>query len=280
MKIWTGEASYRQVSFGGTWLYTPYPGPTTTIYRKWLFQIKEFLLMENNFVSSSESGSCFCWGGLHFDVLHRMEFPTEWGFQWGTLQGKGEVHRPKTNLVANIVSENELYGGMVNLGGCSLSSIFSHKRPAADPLSGLDKAHTYRTENHTHYPCFLFQSIFTSLPRYHNSLFPLSPFFVNSITFSVIVLSILREWIISVFTSVFTACSSKMNVTSLVIYWSSTTQLFAYSRCALSRLRKRNETRNVLWAHVAAVHWADPGLGNGSEADTKTIWERCGLICD
>ena len=63
--------------------------------------------------------------------------------------------------------------------------------------------HTFytHTHTHTHIPASCPRTIFTSRPRYQNSLFPLSPFY--TVIFSVILLSISGEWIISVFT----ACS-------------------------------------------------------------------------
>lgn len=76
----------------------------------------------------------------------------------------------KTNWVANIVSQNRQHGGMVNLRGCRLSFIFTHKRSAADPLSELERTHILYTKPHTHIPASCLR---LSSPRYQNSVFPL-----------------------------------------------------------------------------------------------------------
>ena len=137
----------------------------------------------------------------------RTEIPSVWGFQCGASKSRGEVQRPnmqfKTNWAANIVSQNQLHEGTANLKGRTLSFIFTLKRSASNPLSRLDKTHILHTHTHTHthIPASCPRTIFTSRPRYQNSLFPLSPFY--TVIFSVILLSISGEWIISVFT----ACS-------------------------------------------------------------------------
>lgn len=130
-------------------------------------------------------------------------FPSLWGFQWGGGDSPKAKDIAQDKFSGLYCFTEVAAWGTVNLRGCRLSFIFTHKRSRCwSPVKTWQDTRT--VHKITLSSCFLSRAIFTSRPLLSRLTVSTRPLKMKS---PAIVISISREWIILVFTSVFTACS-------------------------------------------------------------------------